>query len=218
MVAWAAVKGELKIVRRVLIAALCVCSFLGGCNRILGQADWARQTNFEFSELPRSRASVVQRVFIEHGIVSEIVENSTMTTFRVRGIEGTRELADVLRDIEESLKAIGESSPLEIATLRFGSLAAEGRIYSTIEIRVSPGARAYVADRAPQAPWREVPVAEGRFKGPVNTAMMVKEQDGWVYYAAYREGGRTYGRVNVLTGETENRIELPVGFPVPIQR
>lgn len=192
--------------------------FAGGCNRIMGQADWARETHFEFSELPRSRASSIQQVFLSHSLSSEIIEGASVTTFRVRGIAGTRQLAYVLHDIDQALLAMAESSPLERATLRFGSLAAEGRIYSTIEVRVSQNARAFIADRSRDDPWREVPVAEGRFKGPVNTSLMVAEQRGWVYYAAYRDGGLTYGRVNVLTGETESRVELPVAFPPPVAR
>ncbi|MCA9292256.1 MAG: hypothetical protein KDA20_00400 [Phycisphaerales bacterium] len=197
---------------------VCVCAVLGGCNRIMGQADWARETNFEFSELPRSRASQIQQVFLNHSLSSEIMEDASVTTFRVRGIVGTRQLAYVLHDIDQTLLAMAESSPLERATLRFGSLAAQGRIYSTIEVRVSQNARAFIADRSADSPWREVPVAEGRFKGPVNTSLMVAEQRGWVYYAAYREGGLTYGRVNVLTGQTESRVDLPPGFPAPVAR
>ena len=195
------------------LAGIAVLSMSGlalvGCS-----TTWDADTTFQFSDLPKNRSFAMKAVFNEHDLVSELLEDEEITTFRVRGIASTRELGSVLRDVRAVARDLGVSAPLEKATLQFGELSASGRVFTTVEVEVSPGSTVYVADGDPDSPWRRVDAKNGVFRGTVNTSRAVAVADGWLYIIATRESGRTFSRVNVLSGEFEPRItETP--FPNP---
>ena len=57
--------------------------------------------------------------------------------------------------------------------------------------------------------WREVPVRNGIWTGPVSTDGVVAKQGGWVYILGVRERDRRYQRINVLTKQLEKDVEAP---------
>ncbi len=90
--------------------------------------------------------------------------------------------------------------------LHYSSLSASGSAMTTVEVEVSPGALAFVADRVSGDPWRQIRLDNrGRWRGNVQTAGRVSNQGGWLYVAFTRDA-RLYRfiRVNVLTGAQES--------------
>lgn len=191
----------------IVIALLAGAALLGGCQ----QRRWGAQTRFEFSDLTRDEARQMLTVFQQAGLNAAIDPSSEVTTIEVKNIRTTAEVSKLIGAIREQSAKMNKSQPLTEATLRFGRLQISGTVYTSISIAVSPNARAFVADRQKDDPWREVRVADGRFDGVVSTEFTVADQGGWVYIAAVREGAARYSRVNVLTGRVEAGVPLPDG-------
>ncbi len=183
-------------------------SALAGCQ----QRRWGALTRFEFSDMTRDEARQMLVVFQEAGLNAAVDPRAEVTTIEAKNIRTTAELSKLIGAIRDKSKEMNKSQPLTEATLRFGRLQISGTVYTSISIAVSPNARAFVADRQKEDPWREVRVEGGRFDGVVNTEFTVADQGGWVYIAAFREGAARYSRVNVLTGRVEAGVPLPEGL------
>ena len=190
------------------LAMLIGTAALTGCS----QNRWGAVTRFEFSDMTIDEAREMMVVFREAGLNAEIDQTAEITTIEAKNIRTTKEVSKLIRAIRAKSREMNKSQPLTEATLRFGRLQIVGKVYTSITIAVSPNARAFVADRQPQDPWREVTVNDGEFDGVVNTQFTVAEQGGWVYIAAFREGAARYSRVNVLTGRVESGVPLPEGL------
>lgn len=192
----------------LLTAALISAAALAGCQ----QRRWGALTRFEFSDMNREEAKQMLSVFNEAGINAAIDPSVEIATIEAKNIRTTAEVSKLIGAIREKSKEMNKSQPLTEATLRFGRLQISGTVYTSITIAVSPNARAFVADRQKDDPWREVKVEGGKFDGVVNTEFTVADQGGWVYIAAFREGAARYSRVNVLTGKVEAGVPLPAGL------
>ncbi|XHC25778.1 MAG: hypothetical protein ACFHWZ_02610 [Phycisphaerales bacterium] len=195
---------------RLLIGA----ALLIGATTLMGcqQRRWGALTRFEFSDLSVDEGRQMLTVFNEAGLNAALDPSAEVTTIEAKNIRTTKEVSKLIGAIREKSKQMNKSQPLTEATLRFGRLQISGTVYTSISIAVSPNARAFVADRQKQDPWREVKVEGGRFEGVVNTEFTVADQGGWVYIAAFREGAARYSRVNVLTGKVEAGVPLPAGL------
>ncbi|MCR9216477.1 MAG: hypothetical protein NXI14_04665 [bacterium] len=195
---------------RLLIGA----ALLIGATALMGcqQRRWGALTRFEFSDLSVDEGRQMLTVFNEAGLNAALDPSAEVTTIEAKNIRTTKEVSKLIGAIREKSKQMNKSQPLTEATLRFGRLQISGTVYTSISIAVSPNARAFVADRQKQDPWREVKVEGGRFEGVVNTEFTVADQGGWVYIAAFREGAARYSRVNVLTGKVEAGVPLPAGL------
>lgn len=133
-----------------------------------------------------------------------------VVTFDVSGIENTRHLTQILAAIDNYGYENHVSVPLETAVLTFGQLQLDGSLTTTVSVRVSADAKAYVADGADEKrAWREVPVRNGVWTGPVSTDGVVAKQGGWVYILGVRERDRRYQRINVLTKQLEKDVAKP---------
>lgn len=191
-----------------VLTLLIGASVLTGCQ----QRRWGALTRFEFSDMTQDEARQMMVVFSEAGLNAAIDPSAEITTIEAKNIRTTAEVSKLIGAIREKSAAMNKSQPLTEATLRFGRLQISGTVYTSISIAVSPNARAFVADRQKEDPWREVKVEGGRFDGVVNTEFTVADQGGWVYIAAFREGAARYSRVNVLTGKVEGGVPLPEGL------
>lgn len=191
-----------------VLALLIGGSVLTGCQ----QRRWGALTRFEFSDMTQNEARQMLVVFQEAGLNASVDPSAEVTTIEAKNIRTTAELSKLIGSIRDKSKDMNKSQPLTEATLRFGRLQISGTVYTSISIAVSPNARAFVADRQKEDPWREVRVEGGRFDGVVNTEFTVADQGGWVYIAAFREGAARYSRVNVLTGKVEPGVPLPEGL------
>lgn len=190
------------------ITLLSVLMILPACQ----QRRWGALTRFEFSDMTVEEGRQMLTVFNEAGLNAAIDPSAEITTIEAKNIRTTAEVSKLIGAIREKSREMNKSQPLTEATLRFGRLQISGTVYTSISIAVSPNARAFVADRQKEDPWREVKVEGGRFDGVVNTEFTVADQGGWVYIAAFREGAARYSRVNVLTGKVEAGVPLPEGL------
>jgi hypothetical protein len=200
--------GDIRFRRMLGLALLGAVVVLSGCQ----QRRWGAVTRFEFSDLSQDEARQMLVVFQQAGINAAVDPRAEVTTIEAKNIRTTAEVSKLIGAIREKSTAMNKSQPLTEATLRFGRLQISGTVYTSISIAVSPNARAFVADRQKDDPWREVRVADGRFDGVVSTEFTVADQGGWVYIAAVREGAARYSRVNVLTGRVEAGVPLPEGL------
>jgi hypothetical protein len=191
-----------------LLALLMGTTVLAGCQ----QRRWGALTRFEFSDMTKDEARQMLVVFQEADLNAAIDPAAEITTIEAKNIRTTAEVSKLIGAIRDKSREMNKSQPLTEATLRFGRLQISGTVYTSISIAVSPNARAFVADRQKEDPWREVRVEGGRFDGVVNTEFTVADQGGWVYIAAFREGAARYSRVNVLTGKVEAGVALPAGL------
>jgi len=180
---------------------------LSGCSRSVG---WARnETRFEFGALPQAKAGEMKNLLYAQGVrVKEVP--AKVVTFDVSGIESTRHLSQILDAIDTYGYENRVSVPLETAVLTFGQLQLDGSLTTTVTVRVSADAKAYVADGTDEKrAWREVPVRNGVWTGPVSTDGVVAKQGGWVYILGVRERDRRYQRINVLTKQLEKDVDAP---------
>lgn len=183
-------------------------SVLTGCQ----QRRWGALTRFEFSDMTQDEARQMLTVFQQAGLNASIDPSAEVTTIEAKNIRTTAEVSKLIGAIRDKSREMNKSQPLTEATLRFGRLQISGTVYTSISIAVSPNARAFVADRQKEDPWREVRVEGGKFDGVVSTEFTVADQGGWVYIAAFREGAARYSRVNVLTGKVEAGVPLPANL------
>ncbi len=196
------------IITTAAVVALVLChSTLTGCSRSIG---WARnETRFEFGALPQTKAGEMKSLLTAQGVRVREVQ-AKVVTFDVTGIESTRHLSQILDAIETYGYDNRVSVPLETAVLTFGQLQLDGSLTTTVTVRVSSDAKAYVADGSDEKrAWREVPVRNGIWTGPVSTDGVVAKQGGWVYILGVRERDRRYQRINVLTKQLEKDVDAP---------
>lgn len=201
------------LINALAVAALVISApVLTGCSR---SVPWANnETRFEFGGLPSKKAPALKARLQSMGYRVRDA-GGDVVTFDVTGIENTRQLGQVLNEVAIFSEEENVSLPLETAVLTFGQLELEGALTTTVTVRVSSRARAFVADGPDKRrAWREVTPRNGVWTGPVSTSGVVAESGGWVYILAVRDRDRRYQRINVLTKKLETDIAKP-DFPDP---
>lgn len=166
-----------------------------------GVGGWGAPTTFRFESLDRRQAPKVESVFRSRNLLYRRTSDSPLA-YEVTGLKDLQQVARLNKDLAEAT-----DQPFETALMNFGGLDPAASTYANIEVKVTPGAEAFVAD-GPQdgaTPWRRVYVDKtGIWKGLVNTKGMVKKQGGWLYVAATRDGLTRYSRINIATRQAES--------------
>ena len=181
------------------VSALPGCSLL---NRS-PEAQWGVPTMYSFGGLTLDDTPAVERVFVEQGFSYRRVDDAPIT-YRVEGVATLDDLGRLQTALMDAARAGRIDLPFEDATLVYGGLKARGAVTTELDISVSAGAAAYIADGPSASPWRRVtPDARGHWKGAVSTQHNVLSQGGWLYIAAAREDFIRYSRVHVLSRKQE---------------
>lgn len=171
---------------------------------------------YQFGGITEADAPRIEAVFRDQGLKYRRVDppigaagskpgaKGTGIAYEVAGIDSTMHFQSVQKSIAAAAEDLRVDLPLERAVLVYGGLEARGAVATVVEVTVTPGARAWVADGDGKAVWREVKVdRKGIWKGPVNSKGFVQRNGGWLYIAANRSDFFRYSRVNVITGERE---------------
>lgn len=180
---------------------------------------WTAPTTFRFDSLDKKSAAKVESVFQSRKVLYRRTSDDPLTY----EIKGLRDPVQISRLNKELSDATGQ--PFETATLSFGGLDPAAAIYTNIDIKVTPGAEAFVADGPATggSAWRRIFVDKnGSWKGLINSRGVVAKQGGWLYVAANKDNLTRYSRVNVSTRKAEalsftqfKTASLPVpGVPV----
>lgn len=159
---------------------------------------WNAPTNYRFENLTAKDAAKVEALLQSQKLLYRRTGESPLS-YEVRGLRDPASVAALNRKLSDATGV-----PFETATMSFGGLDPAAAAFSNIEIKVTPGADAFVADGQAGAPWRRVFVDKaGAWKGLVNTKATVAKQGGWLYVAANKGGLTRYMRVNVGTKSSE---------------
>lgn len=162
-------------------------------------SDWNAPTTYRFATLSLADAPKIETVFRRADLLYRRTSDKPLTY----ELTGLRSASDVARLNAELARAA--DIPFETATLTFGGLDPAASAYTNAEVKVSPGAEAFVADGDSTAPWRRVFVDKnGSWRGLVNTRGTVKAKGGWLYVAATKDGYTRYSRVNIATRSAES--------------
>ncbi|MFM9957028.1 MAG: hypothetical protein ACKVZJ_03060 [Phycisphaerales bacterium] len=162
---------------------------------------WDAPTTFRFESLDRRQAPKVEAVFRSRNMLYRRTSDEPLA-YEVTGLRDFNQVARLNKDLADAT-----DQPFETASMTFGGLDPAASTYANIEVKVTPGAEAFVADGAQSGstPWRRVFVDKtGVWKGLVNTKGMVKKQGGWLFVAATRDGLTRYSRINMATRQAES--------------
>ncbi len=193
-----------------LVLALTGCSSDGGSSSsakpssnaatAAARADaWTAPTTFRFATLGTGDAAKVEGVFQRRDLLYRRTSEMPLA-YEVKGLRNAQDLSEVNTELSRVADI-----PFETAVMNFGGLDPAASAYTNVEIKVTPGAEAFVADGSAAAPWRRIFVDKsGAWKGLVNTRATVAKQAGWLYVAATKDGYTRYSRVNIGTRTAEN--------------
>lgn len=165
-----------------------------------GPETWNAPTTYRFATLDKRAAPKVEAVFQSNRVLYRRTSESPLA-YETKPIRDPNQVARLNRELAE---ATGQK--FDAATINFAGLDPVDAGYSNINIKVTPGAEAFVADgpASGATPWRRVFVDKaGTWSGLVNAKGMVKQQGGWLYVAARKDNLTRYSRVNISTRAAE---------------
>jgi hypothetical protein len=171
----------------------------GSASSIKGEA-WTAPTTYRFESLDKRSAPKIEAVFQSRKVLYRRTGEDPLA-YEIKGLRDPMQIARLNREIADA-----SGQPFETATMNFGGLDPSATAYANIDIKVTPGAEAFVADGAANgsSPWRRVFVDKnGSWKGLINSRGMVQKQGGWLYVAATKDNLTRYSRVNVTTRTSE---------------
>jgi len=165
-----------------------------------GPETWNAPTTYRFATLDKRAAPKVEAVFQSNKVLYRRTAESPLA-YEITPLRGPNQVARLNRELAE---ATGQK--FDAATINFAALDPIDTGYSNINIKVTPGAEAFVADgpTSGATPWRRVFVDKaGAWSGLVNAKGTVKKQGGWLYVAARKDNLTRYSRVNITTRAAE---------------
>ncbi len=194
--------------KSMVVAVLLVgLSALGGCSSGGSSSSstrtseaWTAPTTFRFESLDKRSAPKIEAVFQSRKVLYRRTGEDPLA-YEIKGLRDPVQIARLNRELSD---ATGQ--PFETATMNFGGLDPSATAYANIDIKVTPGAEAFVADgpASGATAWRRIFVDKnGSWKGLVNSRGMVAKQGGWLYVAANKDNLTRYSRVNVTTRKAE---------------
>lgn len=188
--------------RPVIVGAALLLLVSAGCSSASKPSGatnaWTAPTTYRFSALDAKQAAKIESIFQSRKLLYRRTSDSPLA-YEVKGLRDTAELTRLNRELSE---ATGQ--PFETAAMQFGGMDPAATAYSNVELKVTPGAGAFVADGPATAPWRRVYVdSKGSWRGLVNTRQTVANKGGWLYVAATNAGLTKYSRVHVASRKAE---------------
>ncbi|MBN8646198.1 MAG: hypothetical protein J0L61_13270 [Planctomycetes bacterium] len=190
--------------RLAIVGAVVAVVMLSGCSSssktpASGATNaWTAPTTYRFTSLDARQAPKIESILQSRKLLYRRTDDSPLT-YEVKGLRDTGDLTRLNRELSE---ATGQ--PFETAAMQFGGMDPSATAYSNVELKVTPGASAFVADGPANAPWRRVYVdSKGTWRGLVNTKQTVANKGGWLYVAATNAGLTKYSRVHVASRKAE---------------
>lgn len=207
-------------VRRRLCGVLlagCVCaagaSAGGGCHYV-APAKWGFTTEYQFVGASAGDRPIIESVFRKHDAVYRRTAEAPLT-YEVTNVATFVRLELIHKDLDRAVRRQRLDLRPDRAVLRYGGIALEGGVGTTVSVEVTPGAVVHIADGTRRRPWRRVTIEEdGTFSGSVDTTGVVADTGGWVYIHARVGDLARVWRVNVLSKERSRYYDdLPFAPP-----
>ena len=163
-------------------------------------------TTLAFTGLTETDAKAVGETLSQSSVDYKVERKGDTTYFHMSGINTTDRLGQVYQDMSDLRTRRHIEFEFEGLTLGYSSLTARGSVTTNIEVEISPGALAFVADGLKSSPWRQIRLdSRGKWSGPVRTSGRISQSGGWLFVAFTRDTKLyRFLRVNVLTGEQES--------------
>jgi hypothetical protein len=198
----------------LFILTCVVLTLVPGCH-LFWRSPWPPVTRYTFEGLPSNGAKVVEDVFDARG-VEFTRTGSDPATYDVEGLRTAWEFRTLQVYLYRAIKKNELEVTITSASVDYFGVTARGGIATTVTIRVSPGAQAFIADGTFDDPWTSVRIdRKGFWRGEVRTDGIVSEVGNWIYGAAVLGDSARYFRINVITKLEEPVRERDLPFDPP---
>ena len=158
---------------------------------------WRTPVKFCFTTLRKDDAVKVESVLQAEKLLYRRVNDAPLT-YEVRGLQTGADVTRVSKLLSKSTE-----TPVETAQVNFGP-ALNVANFAPVDVKVTPGAVAYIADGKDSTPWRRIYIDKGgEWKGMVYLKGTVAKQAGWLYIAATKDHATKYFRLNTGTKAAE---------------